>query len=170
VPHLDPRIALLLDALDRAFDRKGWHGTTLRGALRGLAVETALFRPAPGRHNAWELLLHAAYWKYAVRRRLAGGAHNSFPRKPSNWPALPSPADGAALARDLALLGEEHERLREAVAAFPPGRLDEPIGKPWTPAQLIQGATAHDLYHTGQIQLLKRLAGAAVAILVTTLS
>ena len=66
----DPRIDLLLEILDQAFDRKGWHGTTLRGALRGMTAEAALWRPAPGRHNIWELAVHAAYWKYVVRRRL----------------------------------------------------------------------------------------------------
>ena len=89
----DPLISLLLEVLDQAFDRKGWHGTTLRGALRGLTPDQALWRPAAGRHNVWELTLHTAYWKYAVRRRLAGSAIGSFDRKPSNWPAIPGPAD-----------------------------------------------------------------------------
>ncbi|HEY0351427.1 MAG TPA: DinB family protein, partial [Gemmatimonadales bacterium] len=67
-------IDLLLEMLDQAYNQKGWHGTTLRGALRGLTPKDALWRPAPRRHNIWELTLHAAYWKYAVRRRLAGSA------------------------------------------------------------------------------------------------
>ena len=57
----------------------------------GVTPEEALWRPAPGRHNVWELTLHTAYWKYAVRRRLAGAAIGSFDRKPSDWPAIPDP-------------------------------------------------------------------------------
>ena len=51
--------------LDEAFDRRSWHGTNLRGSIRGLPRSTAAWRPAPDRHNIWELVVHAAYWKYA---------------------------------------------------------------------------------------------------------
>ena len=151
-------IDLLLEVLDQAFDQKGWHGTTLRGALRGLSYEEALWRPAPGRHNVWDLTLHTAYWKYAVRRRLAGAAIGSFDRKPSNWPAIADPADLRAWKRDVALLDAEHQRLREVVSGLKPAalRLRSPRGV-WTYAEEIHGVAAHDLYHTGQIQLIKRL-------------
>src|SRR5438874_523546 len=71
-------LQLLLDGLDEAFDRKSWHGTNLRGSVRGVAVKEALWRPGPGRHNIWELMLHAAYWKYVVRRRITGEKRGSF--------------------------------------------------------------------------------------------
>src|SRR3954464_6244487 len=89
----NPLGALLLRVIDQAYGQKSWHGTTLRGALRGLTAEEALWRPGPNRHNIWELTLHAAYWKYIVRRRLAGDSVGSFDRKPSNWPDIPQPSD-----------------------------------------------------------------------------
>jgi hypothetical protein len=154
----DPRIAMLLDILDQSFDGHGWHGTTLRGALRGVTARQALWRPGPKRHNIWELVLHASYWKYAVARRLSGQKRGSFPRSPSNWPRVPARADAAAWRADLALLEAQHERLREVVGRLPPARLDAPSprGK-WKNADQIHGIAAHDLYHTGQIQLIKRL-------------
>ncbi len=152
------RTPLLLQILDQAFDRKAWHGTTLRGALRGLTPEVALWRPAPDRHNVWELLLHAAYWKYIVRRKLTRDASRSFPRSPSNFPAIPTTADAKALKADLALLGTEHRALRQIVASFPDRRLDDLADdSKWTHLEFIHGAAAHDLYHAGQIQLLKRM-------------
>lgn len=156
--RLDPRIELLLEILDQAYDRKSWHGTTLRGALRGVAPEEALWRPAAGRHNVWELTLHTAYWKYAVRRRLTGQAVATFARKPSNWPALPDPPDASAWKRDVAFLDGEHRLLREAIHTLPVAKLAalSPKGA-WTNAEEIHGVAAHDLYHTGQIQLIKRL-------------
>jgi len=157
--RIDPRIALLLDALDRGFNRKGWHGTTLRGALRGITPRQALWRAAPGRPTIWEYLLHAAYWKYAVRRRLTGASIGGFDRAPSNWPRLPEVTDAAALRRDIAFLEQEHRLLRDAIRSFPAAGLARRRGGSWTPAQEIQGVVAHDLYHTGQIQLLKRLMG-----------
>ena len=154
----DRLIRLLLEVLDQAFDRKAWHGTTLRGALRGVTPGEALWKPAPDRHNVWELMLHAAYWKYAVRRRLAGAAIGSFDRKPSNWPAVPDSADGRAWKQDVALLEAEHRKLREVVSGLTPAVLQRrsPRGV-WTNAEEIHGVAAHDLYHTGQIQLIKRL-------------
>ncbi len=152
------RIELLLEIVDRAYEKKAWHGTTLRGALRGLNPETAAWRPAPGRHSIWEYILHAAYWKYIVRRRLTGDKSLSFPRAPSDWPAPPAERTTQGLKADIALLKEEHGLLREAIAAFPASRLNRRAPEStWTYAEFIHGIAAHDLYHTGQIQLLKRL-------------
>lgn len=156
----EPRITLLLRILDQAFAQKAWHGTTLRGSLRGLLADDALWRPGARRHCIWDLTLHTAYWKYVTRRLLAGGRRGAFPRPGSNWPRLPHPASEAAWEADIALLVEQHRLLREAVAAFPPSRLDRrPPGGNWTFAEQIHGVAAHDLYHAGQIQLIKRLRG-----------
>jgi hypothetical protein len=154
----DLRIELLLKIMDQAFDRRGWHGTTLRGALRGVTPATAIWRPAADRHNIWELTIHAAYWKYAVRRRLAGEAAGSFERKPSNWPDIPDPADLKAWKRDIALLETEHRKLRGVVSGLSAADLERHSPKGvWTYAEEIHGVAAHDLYHTGQIQLIKKL-------------
>ena len=88
----DPRVAVLLRLLDEGFDAKAWHGPNLRGPLRRLDAATAAFRPAPGRHTIWEHAVHAAYWKYAVRRRITGDDRGSFPLKGSNWFVRPDPA------------------------------------------------------------------------------
>jgi hypothetical protein len=117
----------------------------------------AAWRPAPGRHNIHEIAVHSAYWKYAVRRALTGGKRGSFALKGSNW--FDREAAGADQWRnDLALLDEEHRHLRDAVEAFDPGRLNELTPKrAFTYAGVIRGVAAHDLYHAGQIQLIKRL-------------
>jgi DinB family protein len=154
-------LRLLLDLLDEAFDRKAWHGTTLLGSIRGVPVDAAAWRPAPRRHNIWELTVHAGYWKYAVRRLLAGEKRGSFALKGSNW--FTRPATGARLseqawAADVRLLIAEHRRLRETIAALPERALEQRLaGKRYTAAFTIRGIAAHDLYHAGQIQLIKRL-------------
>jgi uncharacterized damage-inducible protein DinB len=154
---VDPVIELLLDMVDEAFDRAAWHGPTLRGALRGVTAAQAGWRPARGRHSIRELTLHAAYWKYAVRRRLTGAPRGSFALEGSNWFAAPA---SRAWKEDVRLLVEEHRLLRAAIAAYPAAALDQPIDeKKQTAAFTIRGIAAHDLYHAGQIQLLKRLQG-----------
>lgn len=154
----DSRIALLLEIVDQAFSRQAWHGTTLRGSIRGLSVEVAVWRPGPERHNIWELVLHTAYWKYIVRRRLTGDKALSFPRKPSNWPAVPEKTTSGKLNEDIALLKHEHLLLRDLIESFDPSQLHRraPESK-WTYAEHVHGIAAHDLYHAGQIQLIKKL-------------
>lgn len=146
-----PALDILLGLLDEAFERKSWHGTNLRGSLRGLDARQAAWRPGPRRHNTWEIVVHAAYWKYAVRRRLTGEKRGSFALPGSNW--FPRPGTGGgepAWRADVALLVDEHRRLRAVVEALDERSLS-------TNARLIRGIAAHDLYHAGQIQLLKRL-------------
>ena len=151
------RIALLLNIVDQAYGKRAFHGTTMRGALRGLDPDAALWRPAHDRHNIWELILHAAYWKYAVRRHV-GDRLPRFQRKPRNWPRIPSEPSKKALKADIGYLDEEHQMLRAAVVSFRDSRLDDTVdSSAMTYATLMHGIAAHDAYHTGQIQLLKRL-------------
>jgi hypothetical protein len=153
------RIGTLLALLDEAFNVQSWHGTNLRGALRGVDVRTAAWRPRTTRHNIWELTVHAAYWKYAVRRRLTGEKRGSFALQGSNW--FPRPVDGRdarAWTSDVKLLVREHESLRRVIEELDERELDRRTGgRRWTRAALIRGVASHDLYHAGQIQLLKRL-------------
>jgi len=153
-------ISLLLQLLDAGYNRKAWHGPNLRGALRGVTHDQAAFRPAPGRHNIWEIAVHASYWKYSVRRRLLAEPRGSFPLHGSNWFPRPDEShDPAGLWRaDLRLLDEMHGLLREAVAGLCPALLHNPVpGPQMTVFSMISGIAMHDVYHAGQIQTLKRL-------------
>jgi hypothetical protein len=152
---------VLLDFIDQAFKGPSWHGTPLWGALRGVSAAEASQRPGPGRHTVWELALHAAYWKYVVRRRLTRDESLEFPRSPADWPAMPLAPSEAAWKGDKALLKREHEALRAVVARFPAKELKRKAWKSrYTNLVSIEGIAAHDLYHCGQIQLVKRLTGA----------
>jgi hypothetical protein len=152
-------VDLLLSILDQAYDHPSWHGTNLRGAIRRVSPAQAAWRPSPRRHNVWELVVHAAYWKYAAWRRLTGIAHGSFPLTGSNWFRRPEQATDRAWRSDKALLDEMHASLREAAANLSRRDLQtKPRGSKVTNFALLSGVAAHDLYHAGQIQLLKRLA------------
>ena len=139
---------------------RNWHGgPSPLGALRGVSAEEAAWRPGPRRKTIWALALHIAYWKYAVRRHLESRPLPRFPRKPANWPIPPASADPARWAEDVALLKEEHDRLVRAASRVSLRALDRmpPAGRRWSYGQLLLGIAAHDAYHTGQIQLIKRL-------------
>ena len=143
--------ALLLQIIDSGYNRKAWHGPNLRQSLRGVSAEDAAWRPEPGRHNIWEIAVHAAYWKYTVRRRLRGDPRGSFACKGSNWFVRPSSLalnKEHAWLEDKRLLEQEHQKLREAIAQARSHRI---------PLEHIYGVAFHDIYHAGQIRLLRRL-------------
>jgi uncharacterized damage-inducible protein DinB len=148
----------LLAIIDQAYDHTSWHGTNLRGSLRRVSLDQAAWRPNPRRHNIWETVVHAAYWKYAASRRFTGGARGSFPLKGSNWFKRPQVRTEQAWKADVELLDEMHRVLRETVAYLSTKDLTRtPPGKKVSNFALLSGIAAHDLYHAGQIQLLKKL-------------
>jgi len=87
----------------------------------------AAWRPAPGRHNIWELTLHAAYWKYVVRRRITGEGRGSFVLKGSNFFERPVEQTEAAWSHDIEILVAEHTALRRVVAQLSPRSMKRPF-------------------------------------------
>jgi hypothetical protein len=154
-----PLVDQLLEIIDRAYDHHSWHGTNLRGSIRRVRAAAAVTRPARDRHNIAELVVHCAYWKYTVVRRLTGERRGSFAVKGSNFFARQAPYSEAAWAEDVRLLDDTHRALRAAIAALTDRQLSRvlPDSDSTTVFDTVAGIAAHDLYHAGQIQLLKRL-------------
>src|SRR5258708_6815063 len=111
----DSDSALLLLHLDQAYDKKAWHGPNLKGAIRRLTATHAAWPPGPGRYCIAEHVIHAAYWKYAVRRKLRGDKRGSFALKGSNWFAMPERWTEQTWREWMGILEAEHRGLREAV-------------------------------------------------------
>ncbi len=119
-------VQLLLSSFDEAYERKAWHGPNLRASLRGVTAAEALKRPGKGRHNIWELAVHAAYWKYIGRRRLTGDRQSKFALKGSNWTIAPSRVSEGDWREVIRLLDIEHRALREAIASVSDATLRDP--------------------------------------------
>jgi hypothetical protein len=144
---------LVLVLLDEAYEKKTWHGPNLKQSIKGVTAKQAAWRPGPGRHNIWEVMLHAAYWKYAVRRRIEGGARGSFVLKGSNFFARPErgKSNETAWRKDKKLLEREHRALRATVVkVLRTSRSAKFLNQ-------LYGVAFHDIYHAGQIRLLRRL-------------
>jgi hypothetical protein len=151
-------LSILVHAVDEAFRGVGWHGPALRSSLRGVTPKQAAWRPGRGYHNIWEVAVHAAYWKHIVRARLTGDRSHAFALKGSNWFVCPSP--GRTWQDDVRMLIDEHRALRDAISGVAPAALGKQVhGRRQTYAYTIRGIAAHDVYHAGQIQLLKKLQG-----------
>jgi uncharacterized damage-inducible protein DinB len=155
---ISPDLRLMLQLVDESYYGKAWHGPNLRGSLRNITMEEACWRPNKNRHNIWELTLHAAYWKYTVRRRILGEKRGSFPIKGSNWFVRPETKSENVWRTDVALLDEMHQSMRDAVASLSSSDIwKTPAGSKINNATIITGIAQHDVYHAGQIQLLKKL-------------
>jgi uncharacterized damage-inducible protein DinB len=138
-----------------ALEGGAWHGPSVLESLEDVSAEAARAHPIAGAHSIWELVLHLCATYRLVLRRLGGDGRPLTPEE--DWPSVASqtPADWQNAIRALRDLNEE---LRLAVRGFNPERLDEPLvpEPPYTAYMQFIGITQHDLYHAGQIVLLKR--------------
>jgi len=150
---------LLLQMIEEAFRMPNWNETSLNSTLRRVTPEMASWRPRHSKHSIADIVLHCAYWKYAMRRRLTGTSRGSFPLKGSNWFKTPS-----RLTKDLWLeyremLEYQHQQLAGAIEStrrkLSHGKARR-VGK-WTSVQQIYWLAIHDGYHTGQINLIKAM-------------
>jgi uncharacterized damage-inducible protein DinB len=147
------------DQLRRALEGEAWHGPAVLEVLAGVSADQARARPIPGAHTIWELVFHLGGTYRLVLRRLHGDATPLAPDE--DWPSVPDPTEEtwrAAVER----LRDLNGQIRRAVAGFDPAQLDRPLvaDPPYTAYTQFIGLTQHDLYHAGQIALLKRaLAG-----------
>ncbi|HVO91638.1 MAG TPA: DinB family protein [Terriglobales bacterium] len=145
----------IADQLTRAFNGDAWHGDSLLEILQGVDAETASAHPIPGAHSIWELVLHIAAWDGAVLRRL----HVDVPVElddDENFPAVTETSE-AAWQKAVADATKLHEDLVSDVAKFPEARLTEKIpGKDYDFTNMLLGVVQHELYHAGQIALLKK--------------
>lgn len=154
-----PETARISDQLRRAFQGEAWHGDSLVEILDGINAAQAAARPIKHAHTIWELVLHITAWDSAVRRRLNGEAVDLSDEQ--NFPSVMDPGE-PAWKRAVENAKRIHNELVAAVAAFPDERLSEKVpGKKNEPDwysfyYMLHGVAQHELYHAGQIALLKK--------------
>jgi uncharacterized damage-inducible protein DinB len=147
--------ALLADQLRRAFEGSAWHGPAMLELLQDVNAVTAAAKPVPNAHSIWELLLHVAVWDNAAFRRLAGEKFQ--PEGTANFPLVPKQATEATWRKAVTQAKRTHDVLVKTVAALPESRLRDRVpGKRYNFHFMLQGVAQHELYHAGQIALLKK--------------
>ncbi len=148
----------MADQLRHAFNGDAWHGDSLLEILEGVTAQQAAAHPIKNAHSIWELVLHIAAWDGAVLRRLGGTAVELSAAE--NFPAV-TDASEAAWRKTLVDVRRVHQELIKAVAALPDSQLDEMVpgkeGAHYTFYYMLHGVVQHELYHAGQIVLLKKM-------------
>ena len=152
-------LSRLEEQLRRALEGEAWHGPSVLEVLEGISAEQAAAHPIAGAHSIWELVLHLCGTYGLVLRRLGGDGRQLT--ESEDWPSVPEPSaeNWGASIRALKRLNED---LRQAVRSFPEERLDQPLVSevPYTAYTQFVGVTQHNLYHAGQIALIKKALGA----------
>jgi uncharacterized damage-inducible protein DinB len=144
----------ILDQMDRAFSGDAWHGPSLMSVLDGISGEDASKHPIHGAHSIWELVNHIAAWSTISQHRLSGETVEITTER--DWPPVWEASD-TAWKRALENLAESHARLRDAIKGFSDEQLEENAAGPdYSRYVVLHGVIQHDLYHAGQIVMLKK--------------
>jgi uncharacterized damage-inducible protein DinB len=147
----------ILDQMDRAFSGDAWHGPPLMHLLDGISAEDASKHAVPGAHSVWELVHHVGAWNSVVQHRLQGETVEVTAER--DWPPVWE-VNEPAWKRALESLLESRARLRLVAAALHDDQLDEKIGATGVSRyQILHGVIQHDLYHAGQIAVLRKALG-----------
>lgn len=151
----------LADQLERALKGDAWHGDSWREVLEDVSLADAVRRPIPQAHSIAEIVLHTTTWHEVVKRRLDG--ETPAVTDEQNWPkaVFASEAEWTAATERLFETGQ---LLADTVGAFPEARLpDERPANAGTWYHLAIGILQHELYHAGQVGLLRKAGVSAAA-------
>jgi len=150
--HSEP--ARIADQLRRAFEGDAWHGPAVLELLADIDAATAAARPLSGVHSIWELVLHVAVWDGVALRRLSG--EKCQPQGEANFPPV-AKATAAAWRKAVTEMRRTHQALVKAVAGLSDSRLHDRVpGKRYDFYHMLHGMAQHELYHAGQIAILKK--------------
>ena len=152
----------LIDNLNREINGQPWHGPSLASILEGVDAGAAARRPPGGGHTIWEIVLHMTGWKREVTRRVRGGA--AAEPAGGDWPAAGEPTE-ARWQEARAAHVRAHDELVETIRGLGPDQLTArvagdsaaSIGAGLSVAATLWGLVQHDVYHAGQIALLKKI-------------
>ena len=141
--------------LKRAFQGPAWHGPSLRELLEGVTAEQAAARPIVGAHSIWELVNHVIAWEQITKRRLEGDPVNDVPDE-VNFPPV-ADASEQDWPTTLESLAASNQSLRDSIKQIDDAKLEEmAAGQSYSNYAMLHGVIQHDLYHAGQIALLKK--------------
>lgn len=146
----------ILDQLKRAYEGEAWHGPSVREVLSGVTAEQAHARPIANGHTIYELVRHIAVWEDAGRRRLEGDRAQIPISSPEDWPT-PQDTSASGWEQAKAALDRGHQELMKAISHLDESKLDEPVLEGLSSVYVtVHGVIQHDLYHAGQIAILKK--------------
>lgn len=148
---------LVQQHLAQTFERESWQ-VSLSMAVDGLNALQAGWRAGEGRHTIWQTVRHVTHWKRYLLELWDGRRPDPREWGARDWAA--AEGDEAAWQKDLRELKAVSQEIVLRVAELDVRALGEPFadwGQPLAEALVNMGT--HDIYHAGQIRLLRALQG-----------
>jgi len=147
-------VKFLRDQIDTTFKGDSWHGPSLMKTLWGVDLEQATARPLGERHTIWELVDHTTFWLEAILDALKDKAMPDPPME-VNWPRMGSTEEH--WSHSTRRLEAAVNMVLDELAGWTNEDLGRTVpGRDYTFKQMLHGAVHHNLYHAGQIAILKR--------------
>ncbi|HEX8060509.1 MAG TPA: DinB family protein [Cyclobacteriaceae bacterium] len=139
------------------YESGAWFGDTYMEKLADVTEKEAFTPPVKGVHTIAELVAHVIYWRSPIIKKLKGqkdyvGSVDS----PENWVSLDKlKAKGwKAILNDFS---ESQKQLTTLLETTKPSFLKEEYspGNSWD--YVVDGIMQHDVYHLGQLALVKKM-------------
>ena len=133
-------------------------GTNFKEILHGVLHSKAIFKLSSGTNSSWEIISHVIYWRVKTANRLKG---NDTPPPFIDF-RLPEELNETTWKQTLIDFEASYHTLRNAIHSFKDENLDKPSPKEGKSFyQLMMECLQHDMYHLGQLTLLKKVGGHA---------
>lgn len=144
----------IADQLKRSVRGIAWHGPSVMEILADVTAEEAVQHPVADAHSIAEIVLHVTAWLRAAERGLSGTPTQLSSAE--DWPGVPAAFDWAEALEQLRdaskALGDRIKRLD----ADDLERLVRGNDQDYSTYALLHGVVQHNLYHAGQLALLKK--------------
>lgn len=148
-------IQRISEQLKCSFYKGAWHGPSLLESLEGVSAKQALLHPLPNAHSIWELVLHATVWIKAVEKTISEMSYAQV-ENDANWPGISQKSE-ADWEKTLDTLKRSHKKLEKLVSTLKDAALEKvPANTRSTIYRLLYGVIQHNIYHAGQISILKK--------------
>jgi hypothetical protein len=146
----------LLQQYETVLHGDAWHGDAIWKILNGISAEAAAHRPLGDSHTIWEIVMHMTFWEAVGAKRLAGERAGLDEDEALNFPAMPVISE-VNWRQTLERFRASNEEFGKALAKLEAARVDEltAAGKR-TFYDEAHGVIQHDVYHAGQVALLKK--------------
>lgn len=152
---MNTQLENIINNLSETYNGMPWHGNSLKELLLDVDTATAFYRPFEKKHNIAELVAHILIWRQYALEIL--NENYNFNIDIGSMADFPEVVESEKVWCELLTQLDENQMvLLEKLAQFSPLKLEEEIpNKPFTFRYLFDGVVYHDVYHGGQIGLLK---------------
>ena len=142
--------------LQATFNGEPWHGPSVMSILTGISATQASQKPVANVHSIWELVLHMTAWRTFTWEKVRGNAAYDITSAEQDWPMVSTTGE-QAWQQALHGLQQSQEHVLDVLKQSGDELLDKIVpGRTYTYYVLLQGIIQHDLYHAGQLVLLKK--------------